>query len=107
MEDEQILAVFDDGFPNSKIIEDDSLPEASPPSKYRQALYCNYQNQIRIIDDPVCQWHLSQFDDFCWTHCNSDWTERVHRPAFRAAYQKHLDAKKVRREATWMERFDD
>jgi hypothetical protein len=58
----------------------------------KQPLYCNYHGQLRVVDDPACQYHLESFDPWCWERCETEWAIKRLRPALSTAYKHHKDS---------------
>ena len=89
MNAKKVLQAFRAVFPDSLVLAKDDVP--LPVKEVRQPLYCNYHGKLRVVDDPVCQYHLESFDSWCWERCETEWTIKRLRPALNTAYRQHKD----------------
>ena len=87
MNDKEMLQAFREVFPDSVVLANNDVP-LPVEEDGRQPLYCNYHGQLRVVDDPVCQYHLESFDPWCHERCETEWTIKRLRPALSAAYQQ-------------------
>jgi hypothetical protein len=116
MEAKKVLDILNEVFPGCEVFEsaEDVLKARYPQAKklYRhkvasditvysedaplvhglQPLYCNYHGRLRVVDDPVCQYHLETFDPWCWERCETEWSINRLRPAFCPSYKQHKDS---------------
>ena len=58
----------------------------------RQPIYCNYHGRLRVVVDPICQYHLETFDPWCWERCKTEWSIKRLRPALSATYRQRKDS---------------